>query len=474
MNSILEDFILLEDNTVVKYDSEEVTKEWYKLLKRIAAVLESDTTDNKEVANALYKTQESINKLRKNKNYSYLVSLEEESEISVSKEKPHIAVPKIFKINRFKSKSSSSSVAILTQIQNDMLWIANESHSNVFNKDSNGNRVTNVNVSLAGINLKENQLKALWQTELPSPFYPQMTGLVINDNACYLSIINAGIVEYPGSKIESQEQIGNPKIISINTGLPSNIITSIAMDNDKLWIAYGDQNKESGLGIFDPQTKHWESIFCSTIEEESLFNSGNTYQIKNLVISQKKEMYFSCEFQTNNLSDKVSLNTKDGGLWIIYPESLTTERLYPFSFAKSINIYEDKLLISSSEYLLEYDVNLKEIKVLYGNIQELLRRFTEYGFTISIENLIKQNNTKTINPDLRGIDLSRSAIFSNKLWACLEERKIIIVEQDKSFDEALIIDNNILDGKPVKKFVSTPYGLVGIGEGIVGLIETGD
>ena len=473
MNSVLEDFILLEDNTVVKYDSEEVTKKWYKLLKRIADVLESDTTNNKEVANALYKTQESIDKLRKNKNFSYLASLNEESNIVIPKEKSRIAVSQIFKTNQFKSTSSSTPVTIFTEIQNNMLWIANESHSNAFNKDSDGNRVTNVNVSLAGINLKENQLKSLWQTELPSLFYPQMTGLVINDNACYLSIINAGIVEFPGSKIESREQLSNPNIISINTGLPSNVITSIAMDNDKLWIAYGDQNKESGLGLFDPQTKHWESIFCSTIEGESLFNSGNTYQIKNLIISPKKEVFFSCVFQSNNLSDKVSLNEKGGGLWRIYPESLTLERLLPVS-GSSIDISDGKLLISASEYIIEYDVTLKEIKVIYGNIQHLLRRFSEYGVNISVENLRNQNNKKRIESDLSVINLSRSAFYRNKFWACLEEHQIIIVDQDKGFDEAMIIDNNILDGKPVEKFVSTPYGLVGIGDGIVGLIETGD
>ena len=70
------------------------------------------------------------------------------------------------------------------------------------------------------------------------------------------------------------------------------------------------------------------------------------------------------------------------------------------------------------------------------------------------------------------LDLSTSAIHENKLWARLGASQILIVEKGGSYEDAEIIDNNILDGGPVCRFVSTPYGLIGIGEGIVGLIET--
>ena len=68
--------------------------------------------------------------------------------------------------------------------------------------------------------------------------------------------------------------------------------------------------------------------------------------------------------------------------------------------------------------------------------------------------------------------MSTAAIHNDHLWARLGKSQIIIVEKDKSFEEAEIIDNNILDGEPVERFVSTPYGLVAIGNGIVGLIDT--
>ena len=64
-------------------------------------------------------------------------------------------------------------------------------------------------------------------------------------------------------------------------------------------------------------------------------------------------------------------------------------------------------------------------------------------------------------------------IHNDKFWARLGESQIIIVEKGGDFEDAQLIDNNILDGGSVLKFVSTPYGLVAIGEGTVGIIETG-
>ena len=68
-----------------------------------------------------------------------------------------------------------------------------------------------------------------------------------------------------------------------------------------------------------------------------------------------------------------------------------------------------------------------------------------------------------------GIDLSNCALHNNRLWAHFGDNQIIIAEQGKN---PQFYDNNILDGEPVERFVSTPYGLIGIGEGVVGLIET--
>ena len=89
------------------------------------------------------------------------------------------------------------------------------------------------------------------------------------------------------------------------------------------------------------------------------------------------------------------------------------------------------------------------------------------------EAFLKKVNEGTLRTE-GNIDLSTGTIHKNKLWSRYGKYKIIIAEKGCNFEDAKIIDNNILNGKPVYKFVSTPYGLVGIGDGIVGLIETGD
>ena len=71
-----------------------------------------------------------------------------------------------------------------------------------------------------------------------------------------------------------------------------------------------------------------------------------------------------------------------------------------------------------------------------------------------------------------GIDLSTSAIHSGRIWARLGNNQIIIISRGEQPEEAVIIDNNILNGHSVSRFFSTPYGLVAIGNGTIGLIET--
>jgi hypothetical protein len=56
------------------------------------------------------------------------------------------------------------------------------------------------------------------------------------------------------------------------------------------------------------------------------------------------------------------------------------------------------------------------------------------------------------------------------MWARQGLSQVIIIHKGKSLAQAEVIDNNILNGGPVLRFISTPYGLVAIGEGTVGLI----
>jgi hypothetical protein len=51
--------------------------------------------------------------------------------------------------------------------------------------------------------------------------------------------------------------------------------------------------------------------------------------------------------------------------------------------------------------------------------------------------------------------------------------QIAVVHRGRPFAERRS-GNDLLDGEPVLKFLSTPYGLVAIGDGAVGLVRTAD
>ena len=72
------------------------------------------------------------------------------------------------------------------------------------------------------------------------------------------------------------------------------------------------------------------------------------------------------------------------------------------------------------------------------------------------------------------LGLPTAAIHEGYLWTCMGTTEIAIIQQGRSFEEARTIPNDILNGKPAVKFLSTPYGLVAIGSGTVGLIDAGD
>ncbi|MBA7709227.1 hypothetical protein ES703_118140 [subsurface metagenome] len=125
-----------------------------------------------------------------------------------------------------------------------------------------------VEIGLAGIDLAQKKLAALWQTEVSFISYPRLTGIVISENATYLSIKGVGLVEFPGSLAEGREFLKNPKVLAQEHSLPSVFITSVAKNGNKLWIAYayGEGWQESGLGLYDPRTGHWETVLCSTLK----------------------------------------------------------------------------------------------------------------------------------------------------------------------------------------------------------------
>ena len=137
---------------------------------------------------------------------------------------------------------------------------------------------------LAEIDLEKKKVSHIWRADFPiKPEYRyQMGGIAIINDECFVAIKGVGLLIFPRNAEQKYTFYDKPKMITEKDGLPSLSLTSIASINNKLWIAYGDAGKESGLVIFDPKTKKTETVFCSSIKGDTLFEKGNPYRIINL------------------------------------------------------------------------------------------------------------------------------------------------------------------------------------------------
>ena len=70
------------------------------------------------------------------------------------------------------------------------------------------------------------------------------------------------------------------------------------------------------------------------------------------------------------------------------------------------------------------------------------------------------------------IRLSAAALHGDEIWAPHGDSQIIVIHRGRSLEEVELIENNILDGRRVVRFFSTPFGLIAIGEGSVGIVQT--
>jgi hypothetical protein len=367
-------------------------------------------------------------------------------------------------------------------LQDENLWVVFQTGGTTSSINNQGTVEWPVGIGFVGINLAQNKVFALWQTQIIShDVVREITDLSVTDKASYVSLLNAGILELPGKLKEGRGYLENTKIFTQADSLPSLSVTSMVHAGKKLWTSYGDIGQESGLGIYDPTTEKWETIFCSTLKGESLFSRGRPYVIHSMQMVSPEEMFFFV-YDPTIPRDESSQNPE--GLWKMNIRTQETKYFGPLHTdrADRINVeYKNQQLFFYSWYfILRMEPDSERLVQVAGNIQYLQQRYFNRNMSLKLAQELFLSDSFSNNVKLGpyysqgNLDLSTSAIHNNKLWARLGQSQIIIAEKDKSYEQAKIIDNNLLEGEPVERFVSTPYGLIGIGKGTVGLIETGD
>jgi len=366
-------------------------------------------------------------------------------------------------------------------LQNHMLWVAfAESYEKPI-------------IGLAGIDLEKKKLISLWQVDfgrdmkdwkrlrLPVVDFSMslsgtITGIAASKDASYAAIREIGLVEFPGSSVVGVKLFDNPKILTKKDGLPSISITGMVGDGDKLWIAYGGWGKESGLGIYTPKTKQWESILCSTVKGDTPFNQGNPYSISYLTFSPKRDKLFFIvgeDVGAHQKLDKFDEWVKLWGLWKINTNTRKPEFIWNreedrgyMPNTRQIIDSGDKWWLKFADSLIEFDPTSEKAIFMLGYEYRLGRNNprpnVEIDHSFSRKGL--PSGSHIINP---------SAIYNNQFWTQLGKSQIILIRKDdKRAEDIKIFDSDILKGDAVREFFSTPYGLIAIGNGTVGLIDT--
>jgi hypothetical protein len=443
---------------------------YYVLLDRIAELLKSRTKD-KQIFTALNNI----------KDYQTTIKTQF-PELKIPQKKSNLSVKMLLTRKDWPQQIniSVSYSGLQVTYKDRILWLAITSSTESGNTSLMGGRNWVTDFALAGINLQQKILDTFWQAKITS-YNPVRTGnssLSIGDDTSYVSRENVGILELPGSLSKGLKYFDSPKVFSTKNGLPSLLITSLTRDGDKLWIAYGGAGQESGLGLFDPLTGKWETVFCSTLKGDSPFSKGKPYVIHSMQKVSQDEIFFLVHDPTIP-RDPSKENPE--GLWKINRRTQELKYFGPVSTGNpeiNMEYIGSKLQLNSPIYILKFDTNSEKITNIMGDISRLKSLYSQKNISVTFEKDLvvpeSFSNAVTYGPfyDLGNINLSTSTIHNNKLWARMGASQILIAEKGKSYEEAQIIDNNLLDGQPVERFVSTPYGLIAIGKGTVGLIET--
>jgi hypothetical protein len=435
----------------------DTAKDSARLLERIAAVLETRKDSDSEVMMSLNRVRDTLAAIRDK--YPQVRSFNEHAVLPVRMLLSKGDWP--YGVNNFQY--------VRVFLQGDMLWVA-------FAEPA---------VGLVGIHLAQRKVVSIWQADCGSgtaistgykgrQISGSITGMAVSEDVCHVAIRDVGLIEFPGSLTNGRQLFKTPRILTEKDGLPSVSITAMTAVESKLWVAYGGAGKESGLIIYEPASGDWQTVLCSTLKGDNSFSAGNSYEITSLTPGPNDDLFFIVLGREGNWENIRQMT----GLWNIDIHSKKLKFIWHDRFIRyfleTIEDAGESWWLRDLEFLGRFDPNSEVVTFILGDrrtkaqadpMPELKHDVFVPQASVSVE---------FGHLDWGHISLRTAAIHDDKLWARLGKRQLIIIHRNKGFEEAEIIENNILNGNRVLRFFSTPYGLIAIGEGTVGLIEESD
>jgi len=344
--------------------------------------------------------------------------------------------------------------------QDGMLWVA---FADLFTAAPG----LTLKVGLVGFDMKDGHVIGLWQapTEKPRGWLP-LSGVVIGQQKSYVALQNIGLVEFPGCRVTGKAFIETPRILGEKNGLPTGGIVGIAPLGERLWVGYTWQG--SGLGIYDPQTEKWETVFCSDIRGETPFQKGIPYELREFMPVPGGLMFLA--FMNG---------PGPSGFWRITEATRGLEHLLGTEGYIRVAGWGQEHWFADYFLLGRLVPDSARVEVLLADANYGPRKFETRtpGQTAWI---VAQN--PFVSPEIQsrmtftgctadGIDLTTAAVHGDEIWARYGPNELVIIRRGKPFADATIMANDILEGQKVLNFYETPYGLIAVGVDSIGLIE---
>ncbi len=316
-------------------------------------------------------------------------------------------------------------------------------------------------LGLAGLKPEGEGPAAVWQAEGIRGGLNWLRGLVLGDDHSYVACDNVpGIVEFPGTAARGQGAIKKLRVLGPADGLPAGRVTAIAGSPQQMWVGFGGVGRESGLGLYNAATCAWRTSFSNTEKGDTALTSGHGYWVYPLVPR----------------SDGVFFNTTTG-FWRLDPASGEVSLLGRGvgRLGDCVRRTTDGFCIHDTGMILHVDVQHHALRLDAGDSWA-----ASQGSSLVLPWHRDTGGFSPVAPDLvvrpwmyGGVDMQTAAIRGDCLWARCGRTQIAILKRGQKVEEARKIENNILDGGPVLQFFDTPYGLLAVGEGSVGIIEDG-
>ena len=331
-----------------------------------------------------------------------------------------------------------------------------------------------------GLDLDNKRVSALWHADSGLSSFPtgDMTGVAIGKHKSYVAVHDIGLVEFPGSTRRGRGVISEPVILTCKDGLPSVDITSITACGDKIMVAYGDEGKESGLGLYDPVAKNWQSILCSTLKQDNIFSTGFCYEIKDLTAGPNDDFFFQTRFFSGNME---LTSMRRPGMWRMLLSPLRLERmLFDEEPPRDSRLLSGEIVPDENCFWVRRAFFIVRFDPVRFDSDYLLGRSTTVEVspvqaTSRPRSFFSDDSWRRIafGPCVTGgnLDLSTAAVHKNMMWVRYGLTRFVIMKRGENFDKARYVDNDILDASAVLKFFNTRYGLLAVGDGCAGLIE---